>query len=113
MLLCLDELSAEKVINEVHGGQCRPHMSGHILARKIMRLGYLWLTMEIDCCKHVRGCHECQIHGNLNHILPSELHYLTTLWPFSVWGIDIIGKITPKASNGHEYILVAIDYFTK
>jgi len=23
------------------------------------------------------------------------------------WGIDIIGKVTPKASNGHEYILVA------
>ena len=34
-------------------------------------------------------------------------------WPFSVWGIDIIRKITPKASNGHEFILVAIDYFTK
>lgn len=29
------------------------------------------------------------------------------------WGIDIIGKVTPKASNGHEYILVAISYFTK
>ena len=28
-------------------------------------------------------------------------------------GIDIIGKISPKSSNGHEYILVAIDYFTK
>ena len=25
----------------------------------------------------------------------------------------MIGKIAPKASNGHEYILVAIDYFTK
>jgi transposase InsO family protein len=34
-------------------------------------------------------------------------------WPFLVWGIDIIRKITPKASNGHEFILVAIDYFTK
>ncbi|XP_077252490.1 uncharacterized protein LOC143891871 [Tasmannia lanceolata] len=30
-----------------------------------------------------------------------------------VWGIDIIGKISPKSSSGHEYILVAIDYFTK
>jgi hypothetical protein len=29
-----------------------------------------------------------------------------------VWDIDIIGKITSKASNGHEFILVAID-FTK
>ena len=33
--------------------------------------------------------------------------------PFSVWGIDIIGKISPKSSSGHEFILVAIDYFTK
>ena len=30
-----------------------------------------------------------------------------------MWGIDVIGKISPKSSNGHEYILVAIDYFTK
>ncbi|RVW15271.1 hypothetical protein CK203_082033 [Vitis vinifera] len=30
-----------------------------------------------------------------------------------VWGINIIGKISPKSSNGHEFILVVIDYFTK
>ena len=34
-------------------------------------------------------------------------------WPFSVWGIDIIGKISSKSSSGHKFILVAIDYFTK
>ena len=27
--------------------------------------------------------------------------------------MDVIGAITPNASNGHEFILVAIDYFTK
>ncbi|RVW11731.1 Transposon Tf2-11 polyprotein [Vitis vinifera] len=42
-----------------------------------------------------------------------ELHALTSPWPFSVWGIDIIGKVSPKSSSGHEFILVAIDYFTK
>ncbi|RVW17969.1 hypothetical protein CK203_116634 [Vitis vinifera] len=30
-----------------------------------------------------------------------------------LWGIDIIGKISLKSSSGHEFILVAIDYFTK
>ena len=53
------------------------------------------------------------MHRDLIHVPPSELHALTPLWPFSVWVIDIIGKISPKSSNGHEYILVAIDYFTK
>ena len=41
------------------------------------------------------------------------LHTMTSPWPFSTWGIDIIGKIHPTTSNGHEFILVAIDYFTK
>ena len=50
---------------------------------------------------------------SLKHVPPSELHALTSPWPFPVWGIDIIRKILPKSSNGHEYILVAIDYFTK
>ena len=43
----------------------------------------------------------------------SELHVLTSPWPFLVWGIDIIGNISPKSSSGHEFILVTIDYFTK
>ena len=53
------------------------------------------------------------MHVDLIHVTPSELHALTSPWPFSVWGIDIIGKISLKSSNGQEYILVAIDYFTK
>ena len=27
--------------------------------------------------------------------------------------LDVIEPMIPKSSNGHEYILVAIDYFTK
>ena len=53
------------------------------------------------------------MHGDLIHIPPSELHGLTSPWPFSVWGIDVIGKILLKFSSGHKFILVAIDYFTK
>ena len=30
-----------------------------------------------------------------------------------MWGIDMIGEIKPLTSNGHCFILVAIDYFTK
>jgi len=30
-----------------------------------------------------------------------------------MWGIDVIGAIEPKTSNGHRFILVVVDYFTK
>ena len=113
LLLCLDRASANRVMREVHVGVCGPHIGGHMLTGKIMRTGYFWLTIETDCCQFVQRCPECQMHGDLIHVPPSELHALTSPWPFSVWGIDIIGKISPKSSNGQEYILVAIDYFTK
>ena len=92
---------------------CGSHMRGHMLARKIMRTGYFWLTMETDCCKFVQICPEFQIHGDLIHAPLLELHVLTSPWSFSIWGIDIIRKISLKSSSGHEFILVTIDYFTK
>ena len=30
-----------------------------------------------------------------------------------MWGIDVIEPITPNASNGHHFIFVVINYFTK
>jgi hypothetical protein len=34
-------------------------------------------------------------------------------WPFKGWGMDMIGKISPPSSKGHQYILAITDYFTK
>ncbi|RVW80840.1 Transposon Ty3-I Gag-Pol polyprotein [Vitis vinifera] len=84
------------------------------LATRFMICGEtLYRRSTDDCCQFVQKCLECQIHGDLIHAPPSELHALTSPWPFSIWGIDIIGKISLKSSSGHEFILVAIDYFTK
>ncbi|XP_070026340.1 uncharacterized protein [Nicotiana sylvestris] len=44
---------------------------------------------------------------------PNELNATSSLWPFADWGMDVIGLIEPTASNGHRFIMVAIDYFTK
>ena len=69
--------------------------------------------MGTDCVDYVKSCHDCQMRASLNHVPPSELYSMNSPWPFLVWGIDVIRRIGPKASNGHEYILMAIDYFTK
>ena len=80
------------------------------MARKILRVGYYWLTMESDCYEYMKRCHKCQIYADKIHVPPALLKVLSSPWPFSIWGI---GMIEPKASNGHRFILVAIDYFTK
>ncbi|RDX73721.1 Pol polyprotein, partial [Mucuna pruriens] len=57
--------------------------------------------------------HEMLVDTNNIHVAPSDLHNLTSPWPFAMWGLDMISPIEPKVSNEHRFILVAIDYFTK
>ncbi|XP_074321763.1 uncharacterized protein LOC141658939 [Silene latifolia] len=66
VLRCLDHSQARKVMEEVHDGECGPHMSGPMMAKKITRLGYYWTTMESDCIKYVRHCHNHKIFGTYN-----------------------------------------------
>ncbi|RDX85936.1 Pol polyprotein, partial [Mucuna pruriens] len=95
-------------MEEVHERAFGTHANRHSLARKISKT-----KMEADCCNHVKRCLNCQIYADNIHVSPSTLHNLMALWPFSMWGLDMIGPIEPKTSNGHKFILVAIDYFTK
>ncbi|XP_052305620.1 uncharacterized protein LOC127904792 [Populus trichocarpa] len=60
-----------------------------------------------------RKCHKCQVYSDKVNMPPAPLFNLISPWPFAMWGIDVIGPVNPKASNGHRFILVAIDYFTK
>ena len=57
---CVDAMKAEQMLVEVHEGSFGTHANGHAMAGKILRAGYYWLTMENDCCIHVRKCHKCQ-----------------------------------------------------
>ena len=78
-----------------------------------MRAGYYWMTLESDCINYIRKCHKYQIYVDKIHVLPSPLHVMVSPWLFLMWGMDVIRPITPKASNGHRFIFVVIDYFTK
>ncbi|KAL3739299.1 hypothetical protein ACJRO7_020671 [Eucalyptus globulus] len=49
LLRCVGAPEATQIMQEVHEEVCGPHMNGHMLAKKIMRLGYYWLTLEGDC----------------------------------------------------------------
>ena len=100
-------------MEDMHNGLFGAHSSGYTMAKKILIAGYYWSMMETDCHQHSRTCHKCQIYANKVHVPHIPLNVMTSPWPFAMWGIDMIGEIKPTASNGHRFILVAIDYFTK
>ncbi|XP_070019289.1 uncharacterized protein [Nicotiana sylvestris] len=91
----------------------RRHASGFFLSGDVLykRNPALNLLRCVDAEEAGRIMHE--VHGVLIHAPPTELHPMSAPWTFVVWGMDVIGPIEPKASNGHRFILVAIDYFTK
>lgn len=109
LLRCVDEREADVIVKEIHEGSFGTHASGHTMVTKFLRAGYYWLTVEGDCFKYARACHKCQIYADKMHVSPTSLNVLTSPWTFSMWGIDMIGMIELKASNGHRFILVAID----
>jgi hypothetical protein len=41
------------------------------------------------------------------------LHRIIKPWPFCGWTLDFISQIHPASSKGHQFVLVATDYFTK
>ncbi|KAA3462369.1 RNA-directed DNA polymerase [Gossypium australe] len=62
--------------------------------------------MEGDCICYAKRCHKCQIYREKIHVPPSPLHVMTFPLPFSLWSMDVIGSISPKASNRHQFTFV-------
>ena len=67
LLRCVDAPKANYLMEEMHENLLRAHASGPLLARKIMRAGYYWLTMESYCTEHVRTCNRCQAYQDRNN----------------------------------------------
>lgn len=53
------------------------------------------------------------MHTPLKHLPPKLLHPIKAYWPFQIWGLAFIGPIHPTWSNGHNFILMTIEYLTK
>jgi len=113
LFICVDAREARLILKEIHEGAFGTHMNGHSMTKNILRASYFWLTMENDSYMHAKKCEKCQTYADNINIALNTLNILSAPWSFAMWGIYVIGAIEPKASNGHRFILVAIDYSTK
>jgi len=112
LLRCITNNQASYVMKEIHKGTCGYHSGPKTMAARILRAGYFWPTMEQDCTDFVKKCQPCQHHGPCPHLHREPLHHITAPWPFSKWGMDIVGPFTPGKGQV-KFLLVAVDYFSK
>ena len=61
LLRCVDRHDEDKIVEEIQKGSFGTHFSGQAIAKRILRAGYYWMTMETDCQLHARSYHKCQI----------------------------------------------------
>ena len=68
--------------------------------------------MQVDAMELVKKCDKCQRFGNVERFPAERLTTIASPWPFTQWGIDIVGLL-PQSKGQVKFLLVAIDYFTK
>jgi hypothetical protein len=54
LLKCIGPEEVGYLLAEIHKGSCGHHVGGKSLARKALRAGYFWPTMQEDAASHVK-----------------------------------------------------------
>ncbi|VFQ73599.1 unnamed protein product [Cuscuta campestris] len=112
LLRCLGAAEAKALMEEIHEGVCAAHQGPYSISRRAIIQGYFWTTMRKDCEEYVRKCPTCQQFQNMPGRPATNYTPISSVIPFSRWGIDIVGAL-PKGAGQARWIVVAIDYFTK
>ena len=99
LLKCVEEHMVAHVLREIHEGINAQHLGGRSLARKALRAGYYWPTMQQDANEHVKKCDKCQRHGDMHLAPPNELKTMSSPWPFTWWGMDILDPSPSKRTK--------------
>ena len=111
-LRCLDHLEAQYVLVELHEGVCDNHSRGRSLAHHAYSQGYYWPTMKQDAEAYVKRCDKCQRYAPIPHMSFETLNPITSPWPFTQWGMDIVGPL-PTTTVQKKFLLIATNYFSK
>jgi hypothetical protein len=113
LLKCLGEKQAKVAVREVHDGICGAHQLAYKMNWLLWRVGFYWPTTMDNCVKYQKGCEVCQRFRNIQLAPAGVMNSIVKSWPFRGWGLDFNGEIHPGSSKGHQFILVATNYFTK
>nr|GEY04545.1 hypothetical protein [Tanacetum cinerariifolium] len=105
-------LKANYVIREIHMRSCGIHIRARSMVAKAIRKGYYWPTMHRDARNMTQKRDSCQVHAQVPRRPKTLMTSIMVPWLFYQWGMDILGPL-PQEARKSEFVIVAIDYFTK
>ena len=104
---CIHEDHTMYVLDKVHREICEMHIRRRNMEIRVIRAGYYWPTLRTDCTKYVKKCKGCQEFSNTHYAPPKELHNITSPWPFTMWGMDILMPF-PTTKSQIKFLLTEL-----
>ena len=111
-LRCASSEEADYMLREIHEGICENHAEARALARNALRVRYCWPNLQKDAYNIIRACDKCQHFANVQMRSEETMTPISSPWPFTQWGIDIMGPFH-LGKKQLRFLITAIDYFTK
>jgi hypothetical protein len=68
--------------------------------------------MNKDSSEVVKHYDKCQRFGQTITSLPEELSLVSSPWPSTQWGVNLVGLMLTR-KGGCKFVVVVVDYFTK
>jgi len=104
---CVWKREADRALYGAH--DCYGHYSADLTIKRLMG-HYFWPTRHRNAVRYCCSCLSCQLTARPT---PSQIPMsIIQERPMDMMGIYGLGPILP-ASHGNNYILIAIDYFTR
>src|SRR5438105_13490493 len=108
LMRCISEEDGRKLLKEILSGICGNHAASRTLVGKAYRQGFFWPTAVTDADELVRKCEGYQYFARQIHVPAQELQTIPITWPFTVWGLDMVGPLK-RTPGGYTHLFVAID----
>nr|XP_009774766.1 PREDICTED: uncharacterized protein LOC104224764 [Nicotiana sylvestris] len=108
---CVPKKEMSVILHSCHASSYGGHHGGDKTAQKVLQSGFYWPKWFRDAHAFVKMCDRCQRTGTITKKHEMPLQNILVVKLFDVWGIDFMGPF--PYSNGHRYILVAVDYVSK
>nr|GEW77642.1 reverse transcriptase domain-containing protein [Tanacetum cinerariifolium] len=108
---CVHGQEAIDILKACHEGPTGGYHGTNLTAKKVFDIDFFWPTIYRDAYAMIKFCNTCQRQGKISKRDEMAQKSIQVYEIFDVWGIDFMGPF--PSSRGNNYILVAVDYFSK
>ncbi|GKD45205.1 reverse transcriptase domain-containing protein [Tanacetum coccineum] len=94
---CVSGPKTHSILDQCHHGPTGGHYGPTTTAKKVLDLGFYWLTIIKEAHTLVRLCKACQKSRNISKHDEIPLNSIQVCEVFDIWGIDFMGPF-PKST---------------